>query len=106
MANVPKIVVDVDQFVQTKTYIMSIRNAKLLLRAIDTDEALRTEIYRCSSRDKLLGYLNSTGYSFDMDEFEDAVSNLHTQCQSYEEAEALFDRADWLRFQMMQIGEV
>jgi predicted ribosomally synthesized peptide with nif11-like leader len=79
---------------------MSIRNAILLLNAIDDDSVLREEIYLCNEADQVMNYLKSRGYHFDMDELEDAIHHLHVQCQTLEDAQCLLHKADWLRFLM------
>ena len=77
---------------------MSIRNAIFLLNAIESDSKLRDRMYRCSDNEELVSYLKSLGYSFDDDEFEDAVNYLHVQCQTSENAQLLLQKAEWLRF--------
>lgn len=77
---------------------MSIRNAILLLNAIDNDGKLRDQIYSCKDYDELMNCFQSLGYHFDEYEFEDAVNHLHVQCQTVENAQLLHQKADWLRY--------
>lgn len=77
---------------------MSIRNAVYLLNAIEKDEDLRRQLYRCSNRSQLDIILNPLGYVFDNNEFEDAVNSMHVQCQTLENAQALMHKAELIRF--------
>jgi hypothetical protein len=81
---------------------MPIRNAILLLSAIEKDSVLRDNIYRCSNGEELETYINSLGYVFDSSEFEDAVNHLHLKCQSYEMADLLMQKAAWVRLQLFE----
>ena len=72
-----------------------------MLNAIDDDPKLREQMYLCSNPVEVMTYLNSRGYGFSIDEFEDAARILHLRCQSYEEADILLQKADWLRFQIL-----
>ena len=79
---------------------MSVQNAISLLNAIDTEPTLRENMYRCICVADVIDYLNSQGYIFNAGEFEDAVNILHLKCQSYEAADELLHKADWVRFQL------
>jgi hypothetical protein len=84
-----------------KQHLMPIKHAILLLHAIDDDPALREQMYYCNNPGEVMSFLNSKGYNFNIDEFEDAARILHLKCQSYEEADFLLQKADWLRFQIL-----
>jgi predicted ribosomally synthesized peptide with nif11-like leader len=79
---------------------MPIQNAINLFNAIDTDQALREQMYSFANGGELMAYLQTIGYGFSLDEFEDAVNSQHVQCQSLEAAQELLHKADWLRFQI------
>lgn len=81
---------------------MPIRNAILFLSAIERDNTLRDNIYRCRDSEELEDYIKSLGYAFDSSEFEDAVNHLHLQCQSYETADLLMQKAAWVRLQFFE----
>lgn len=76
---------------------MSIHNAILLLSAIENDAKLRASMYDCRNKEELMDYLESQGYIFSSDQFEEAVNHLHVQCQSLEQAQMLLQKAEWLR---------
>lgn len=76
---------------------MPIQHAIHFLRDIDQLEALRNELYDCTSREALFRTLAQTGYHFTGGEFEEAVDHLHVACQSYEEADRLMGKANWFR---------
>lgn len=80
---------------------MPIRNALDLLHDIDSNSDLREQMYRCPGSVELLVYLNANGYTFDIDEFEEAVRFQHVKCQTLEDAQELLHKADWLRYLMM-----
>ncbi len=80
---------------------MPIRNAIDLLADIDNNSDLREQMYRCPGSNELLAYLKVQGYSFDNDEFEEAVRIQHVQCQTLEDAQELLHKADWLRYLML-----
>ena len=77
---------------------MAIRNAINLLEDIDGNSELRFHLYRCSGSAEMRTYLKTKGYSFDIDEFEEAVRLKHVLCQTLEEAQKLLHKADWLRY--------
>jgi hypothetical protein len=77
---------------------MSVCNAIILLKAIDDIPALKEEIYFCEETDRVLAYLKSQGYHFDMEELEDAIYNLQVQCRTEEDVRCLRYKADWVRF--------
>lgn len=79
---------------------MPVQHAIALLNTIDREPAMREQMYRFSHTLDLFDFLNSKGFGFKMHEFDEAVNILHLKCQSYEEADALFHKADWLRFQL------
>ena len=80
---------------------MPIRSAIDLLAAIDNNSDLREQMYRCPGSNELRAYLKVKGYSFDNDEFEEAVRIQHVQCQTIEDAQKLLHKADWLRYLML-----
>ena len=77
---------------------MAVNHVINLLDKIESDEALRFELYNCFDQVELIFYLNSRGYFFNDDDIDNAINLLHIQCQSFEEAQSLLLKADWLRF--------
>ena len=77
---------------------MSINSVIHLFQTIDEDSGFREQIYQCKDSENLLAYLKTRGYNFNLDELEDAITYLHVQCQTLEEAQKLLHKADWLRF--------
>jgi hypothetical protein len=80
---------------------MAIRNAIDLLKDIDENSELRFYLYGCSGSVEMHTYLRSKGYSFDIEEFEEAVRLKHVLCQTLEDAQELLHKADWLRYLMV-----
>ena len=79
---------------------MPIRNAIFLLNAIDNDQRLRDLLYRCKNYEELMECLKTLGIPFTREEFEDAVNHLHVQCQTFENAQLLMQKAEWARYIM------
>jgi hypothetical protein len=77
---------------------MAIYHVIKLFDAIDSDDALRFELYNCFDQNEIVSYLNSRGYYFDGDDVNSAIDFLHVKCQTLEEAQSLHIKADWLRF--------
>ena len=77
---------------------MSIRNAINLLNAVEFDEGLRAKLYECKTSEELDVCLKKLDFAFNGEEFEDAVNYLHVQCQTFESAQLLLGKAEWLRF--------
>ena len=76
---------------------MSIQKAKRFLQAIGDQPDLRNELYGIGGRDALFDKLAEIGYGFSGGEFEEAVTHMHLDCKTAEEADALLDKADWFR---------
>jgi hypothetical protein len=81
---------------------MPIRNAVHLLNAIESDSKLREGMYSCNDQEEFDSCLNSNGYIFDYDEFEDAVHYLHLRCKTIESVQCLFHKAEWLRYLLIK----
>lgn len=81
---------------------MPIRNAVYLLKAIESDSKLRESMYSCKDNVEFDTCLNSNGYIFDYEEFEDAVHFLHLRCQTIENAQCLFHKSEWLRYLLIK----
>jgi hypothetical protein len=81
---------------------MPIRNAVYLLNAIESDSHLRESMYSCKDMEEFDSCLDSNGYIFDFEEFEDAVHYLHLRCQTIESAQCLFHKAEWLRYLLVK----
>jgi len=77
---------------------MPIHHVIKLFNAIESDAALRFELYNCFDQEEIVSYLNSRGYYFDGDDVDNAINFLHVQCQTLEDAQSLNIKADWLRF--------
>ena len=82
---------------------MPIKHVMSLYSEIEINSLLRDQMYLHKNPTDLMNYLKMSGFDFTLDEFEDATNILHLQCQSYEEADALLQKADWLRFQISTI---
>ncbi len=79
---------------------MPVQHVIELLNIIDSEPELREQMYNCVHPDDVFKYLYSKGYHFNTTEFEEAVRILHVKCQTYEEADLLLHKAEWLRFQL------
>lgn len=76
---------------------MSIQKAIHFLRDIGEQSELRAGLYEIRGRDALFAKLEEIGYGFSGGEFEEAVTHMHLDCKTAEEADALLDKADWFR---------
>jgi predicted ribosomally synthesized peptide with nif11-like leader len=83
---------------------MSIKNVINLIEAVDSSHGLREKLNSCIGPKEFSYYLESNGYNFSGEEFEDAVRMLHLRCQEQEEAELVLEKALWLRF-LIQTNE-
>jgi hypothetical protein len=81
---------------------MSVQNAIGLLNIIDKQPEVRINLYHCSDSIELKNSLKAMGFDFDLEEFEDAVRTLHANCQDYEDAAQLMNKAELLRFLLMK----
>lgn len=77
---------------------MPINSAVQLINAIDHSTNLRQTLNSLSDPVEITDYLNSLGYLFTPNEFEDAVRMLHVRCQTEEEASLLMIKVMWLRY--------
>jgi hypothetical protein len=77
---------------------MAIKNVAALFKEIDAKEYLRSKLYACTSKDDLIRYLKTNHLDFTMEEFEDAINMMHTECQTQEAANELFSKANWFKF--------
>ncbi len=74
---------------------MSIQNALIFLRKVESDAELRKSYYSSKTRDDLLDALSKKGLTFTFEEFEDAYRSLLLKCQSYEQANNVHELHAW-----------
>lgn len=74
---------------------MSLQNALIFLRELESDTVLRKSCYSSKTRRELLEALSEKGFSFTFEEFEDAYRSLLLKCQSYEQAERVHELHAW-----------
>ncbi len=74
---------------------MSIQNAMNFIERVPQDDALRRACYSCKDGAELCELLNSEGFKFDGEEFENACNMLHIKCGSESEAYALHEIKSW-----------
>jgi hypothetical protein len=80
---------------------MSIQNAIILLKAIDTEPDVRAYLYSCEDVREIAFFLEEMDCAFSIEEFEDAVNYLHLRCTDYDDAQELLQKADWFRYLMV-----
>lgn len=76
---------------------MSIQNALVFLREIESNAELRKSCYSCKTRDELLGMLEKQERGFTSEECENAVNTLLFKCQTYEQAERVRELHAWFQ---------
>jgi len=74
---------------------MSIQNALVFLRDIESNSELRKRCYSCKTRSELLEMLDKQGWGFTYDECEDATNTLLLKCQTYEQADRVRELHVW-----------
>ena len=74
---------------------MSIQNAVVFLREIESNTELRKSCYSCKTRSELLEMLDNQGRGFTYDECEDAKNTLLLKCQTYEQADRVQELHAW-----------
>jgi hypothetical protein len=74
---------------------MSIQNALVFLRDIESNTELRKSCYTCKSRMELLEMLDKQGRGFTFDEFEDGFNSMLLKCQTYEQADRVNELHNW-----------
>jgi hypothetical protein len=77
---------------------MSVQKAIELLETIDKQPEIRMNLYHCSDSMELNNSLKAMGYDFNLEEYEAAVRTLHANCQNYEDAAHLMNKAELLRY--------
>jgi hypothetical protein len=77
---------------------MAIRNVYALFKAIDVNDDLRKNLYKCRNRRELTNCLELNHLSFSFDEFEEAINVMHASCQTKEAASELFGKSNWYKF--------
>ena len=77
---------------------MSVQKAIKLLQSIDNRDVLRRQMYACKSIVELDDLLKVNNIWFQSHEFEEALNMLHVKCQTKEEANELFLKAEWYNF--------
>jgi len=74
---------------------MSIQNALIFFREIESNTELRKSCYTSKTRSELLVALAEKGLSFTFEESEDAYRSLLLKCQSYEQADNVHELHAW-----------
>ena len=82
---------------------MSVQNAIKLLQTIDNTSLLRSQMYACKHISELDNLLLASNMWFHEEEFEEALNMLHVKCQTKEEANELFLKAEWYNFLVASI---
>jgi len=77
---------------------MPVKNAIELLKIIDVDKDFRTALNKCKNLDEVSMCLNSRQLNFSPSELDEAVDFLHSKCQTYEVADQLLSKADWIKY--------
>lgn len=85
---------------------MPIQHAIRFLSQLDRLPALRETLYGCQSEPELRNALENQGFQFNWSEFEESVNMLHVQCQNYEQATGLMQKAQWFRMVLSAVGRV
>ena len=85
---------------------MSVHNAIKLLQSIDNHDSLRRQMYSCKNALDLENILKSHNIWFQKAEFEEALNMLHVKCQTKEEANELFQKAEWYNFLIASIHTI
>lgn len=74
---------------------MSIQNALVFLREIESNAELRRNCYSCKTRSELLEMLDKNGRGFTFEECDDAINSLLLKCQTYEQADRVKELQVW-----------
>lgn len=74
---------------------MSIQNALIFFREVESNAELRRSFYSCKTRSALFVALSEKGLSFTFEEFDDAYRSLLLKCQSYEQASKVHELHAW-----------
>lgn len=75
---------------------MPLNDAMKFIKAAGRNEELRYSLYSVPA-DKIYDTLEDKGYKFNEYDFEESVNMLHVQCQTYEQANLLFEVVNWFR---------
>ncbi len=74
---------------------MSIQNAMNFIERVPRDDNFRTACYRCKGSAEMTILLESEGYRFNEEEFENACNMLHMKCADEGAAYALHEIKSW-----------
>ncbi|MFI3259176.1 MAG: Nif11-like leader peptide family natural product precursor [Rikenellaceae bacterium] len=74
---------------------MSIQNAMNFIERVPRDDHFRRSCYECKGGSELTSLLESEGYKFDSEEFENACNMLHMKCADESAAYALHEVKSW-----------
>jgi len=77
---------------------MAMKNVAALFKAIDESDDLRLSLNTCKNKSDLFLCLEQNNLSFSYEEFDEAINNIHTTCQTQEAANDLMSKANWFRF--------
>lgn len=76
---------------------MSIQNALIFLRDIESNSELRKSCYSSKTKGELLRMLDKQERSFTSDDFENAINTLLFKCQTYEQADRVRELQVWFQ---------
>ena len=74
---------------------MSLQNAIVFIRNVNTNKSLRKACYSCKTKEELFELLHNEGIGFTQFEFEEAINVSLVKCQTYEEADEVKQAELW-----------
>ena len=74
---------------------MSIQNALVFFREIESNADFRKSCYSCKSRKELFEMLDKQDRGFTHDECENAINSMLLKCQTYEQADRIRELHAW-----------
>lgn len=74
---------------------MSIQNALVFFREIESNIDFRKKCYFCKSKKELFELLDKQDIDFTPEEFEDAINSMLLKCQTYEQADHVRELHVW-----------
>jgi hypothetical protein len=75
---------------------MPIIDAMKFIKSVAADEELRNILYTLPT-EKIYQELETLGFKFDVNDFEESINMLHVKCQTEEEVEQLFQVVNWFK---------
>ena len=74
---------------------MTIAAAKMFIKQAMASSEFVSRLNSLESFDEFKRVLCEEGFEFEVSDFEEAFNNLHTQCQTQEQADLLFQIKSW-----------